>query len=81
MIMSKWETKEAHLLVNSLDVSPVLHDYLMNVSTIISKEFATKQSYELVVVIYWAVQGLANLEPSFASQTEAFGSEMKSSLV
>lgn len=43
----------------------------------ITKEFATTQSFELVAVLYQAAPGL--VEPSFASQTEAFRNKMKSS--
>lgn len=34
MIMSKWETKEALLFLNSMGISPMLHDYLVNINTI-----------------------------------------------
>ena len=34
MIMNKWETEEALLFLNSLDISPVLRDYLVTINTI-----------------------------------------------
>lgn len=76
MIMNKWETKEALLFLNSLDIS-------LSAALTTSWPLTLSPDYQgpcyytklWLVVLYQAAPGL--VEPSFASQTEALGTRWK----